>query len=50
MREFIAKQDLPEEAKTYLANLSPATYIGNAAQQAKNIKAELAQISATCPQ
>jgi adenylosuccinate lyase len=49
MREFIAKQDLPEAAKVYLANLSPATYIGNAAAQAKNIKAELASISETCP-
>lgn len=48
MREFIAKQDLPEEAKTYLANLSPATYIGNAAAQAKRIKAELANILASC--
>lgn len=48
MREFIAKQDLPEEAKAYLANLSPATYIGNAAAQAKRIKAELANILASC--
>lgn len=48
MREFIAKQDLPEEAKTYLSNLSPATYIGNAAAQAKRIKEELAKVSNCC--
>lgn len=48
MREFIAKQDLPEEAKAYLANLSPATYIGNAAAQAKRIKAELATVEESC--
>lgn len=48
MREFIAKQDLPEEAKAYLSNLSPASYIGNAATQAKRIKEELANIDASC--
>ncbi len=48
MREFIAKQDLPEDAKTYLANLTPATYIGNAAAQAKRIKEELANIASSC--
>lgn len=46
MREFIAKQDLPEAAKAYLSNLTPATYIGNAAEQAKRIKEELAQLKA----
>ena len=45
MREFIAKQDLPEEAKAYLSSLTPATYIGNAAEQAKRIKEELANIT-----
>lgn len=48
MREFIAKQDLPEEAKIYLSNLSPATYIGNAAAQAKRIKEELAKVTDCC--
>ncbi len=48
MREFIAKQNLPEEATAYLSNLSPATYIGNAAAQAKRIKEELANIDASC--
>lgn len=47
MREFIAKQDLPAEAKAYLSELSPATYIGNAAAQAKRIKEELAQVTQT---
>lgn len=48
MREFIAKQDLPEEAKAYLSNLSPASYIGNAATQAKRIKEELAKVTDCC--
>nr|MCH9741872.1 adenylosuccinate lyase [Pseudomonadota bacterium] len=49
MREFIAKQTLPVEAKAYLSNLTPATYIGNAVEQAKQIKSALAAISDTCP-
>jgi adenylosuccinate lyase len=48
MREFIAKQDLPEEAKAYLSNLTPATYTGNAADQAKRIKEELASVQGSC--
>ncbi len=48
MREFIAKQELPEEAKAYLSNLTPATYIGNAADQAKRIKEELASVKGSC--
>lgn len=48
MREFIAKQELPEEAKAYLSNLTPATYIGNAADQAKRIKKELASVEGSC--
>lgn len=48
MREFIAKQDLPEAAKAYLSNLTPATYIGNAAAQAKRIKEELASVEGSC--
>lgn len=39
MQNFIDGLDgLPEEAKEYLRTLTPATYIGNAAQQAKNIE------------
>lgn len=49
MRAFIAEQhDLPEAAKDYLSNLTPATYIGNAAAQAKRIKEELAKVASTC--
>lgn len=48
MREFIAKQDLPEAAKAYLSNLTPATYIGNAAAQAKRIREELARVEGSC--
>lgn len=48
MREFIAKQDLPEAAKAYLSNLTPATYIGNAAAQAKRIREELASVEGSC--
>jgi hypothetical protein len=49
MRTFIAEQhDLPEAAKDYLSNLTPATYIGNAAAQAKRIKEELAKVASTC--
>ena len=46
MRDFIAKQPLPEAAKTYLSNLTPATYIGNAAAQAKRIRETLAGLDA----
>lgn len=35
--EFIGKLDIPEEAKQALQQLTPATYIGNAADQARNI-------------
>lgn len=48
MREFIAKQNLPEAAKAYLSNLTPATYIGNAAAQAKRIREELASVEGSC--
>ena len=37
MSEFIQKLDIPEEAKAQLLELSPATYIGNAIEQAKAI-------------
>lgn len=39
MQNFVdGLEGLPEEAKDYLRNLTPATYIGNAAQQATNIE------------
>jgi adenylosuccinate lyase len=34
---FIDTLDIPEEAKTALKAVTPASYIGNAAQQAKDI-------------
>ncbi len=37
MRAFIEKLDIPETAKQQLLALTPASYIGNAAQQAKDI-------------
>ena len=37
MAEFIQKLEIPEEAKQQLLDLSPATYIGNAVEQAKAI-------------
>ncbi|WP_457676297.1 adenylosuccinate lyase [Thiolapillus sp.] len=37
MQAFIDSLDIPEEAKARLKALSPATYIGNAAEQAKMI-------------
>ncbi len=37
MAEFIQKLDIPEDAKQQLLELSPATYIGNAVEQAKAI-------------
>jgi adenylosuccinate lyase len=36
MQEFIDNLDMPEEAKTSLKALTPANYIGNAVEQAKN--------------
>ncbi|WP_029407482.1 adenylosuccinate lyase [Thiomicrorhabdus sp. Milos-T2] len=39
MQNFVdGLEGLPEEAKQYLRDLTPATYIGNAAQQAQNIE------------
>ena len=35
---------IPEAAKQELLHLTPATYIGNAAQQAKNIRKHLAAL------
>ncbi len=37
LKEFVATLDMPEAAKKELQALTPATYIGNAAEQAKNI-------------
>ncbi|MCU7800262.1 MAG: adenylosuccinate lyase [gamma proteobacterium symbiont of Lucinoma myriamae] len=37
LKEFVATLDMPEEAKQELQKLTPATYIGNAVDQAKNI-------------
>jgi len=37
MAEFIATLELPDEVKQQLLNLTPANYIGNAADQAKKI-------------
>ena len=37
MRQFIDRLEIPAEAKERLKNLSPATYTGNAAEQAANI-------------
>jgi adenylosuccinate lyase len=38
--------DLPEEAKASLRQMSPATYIGNAAAQAKDIKNKIEELYA----
>ncbi len=37
MREFVDQLELPESAKDELKAMTPANYIGNAVQQAKNI-------------
>ena len=37
LKQFVATLDMPDEAKKELQALTPATYIGNAAEQAKNI-------------
>jgi adenylosuccinate lyase len=38
LKEFIEQLDIPEHAQKSLLDLTPASYIGNAAQQAKAIK------------
>ena len=38
LKNFIEQLDIPEAARNELLNLTPATYTGNAEQQAKNIK------------
>lgn len=37
MQEFLHTLEIPDEARAELAQLTPANYIGNAAEQAKNI-------------
>jgi len=37
MAEFIQTLEVPQEAKTLLLEMSPATYIGNAVEQAKKV-------------
>ncbi|MBD3755181.1 MAG: adenylosuccinate lyase [Gammaproteobacteria bacterium] len=45
MQNFIdGLEGLPAEAKEYLRNLTPASYIGNAAQQAANIELALTML------
>ena len=45
MREFVAGVDgLPEHAKTELAQLTPATYTGNAGAQARLLRPELVKL------
>jgi adenylosuccinate lyase len=47
MQNFVDGLDgLPAEAKEYLRNLTPATYIGNAAQQAKQIELAITMLKA----
>ncbi len=38
MQQFVATLDIPEHARQQLMQLTPASYIGNAAEQARNIK------------
>ncbi|MDG4813436.1 adenylosuccinate lyase [Hydrogenovibrio sp. 3SP14C1] len=44
MQEFVDTLDLPEEAKQSLKEMTPASYIGNAAQQAQNIELALTML------
>jgi len=37
MSDFIDTLDIPQEAKNHLLEMTPANYIGNAVEQAKNI-------------
>ena len=41
MQNFLETLDIPDEAKAHLAKMTPASYIGNAVQQAKQIKERL---------
>ena len=44
MRAFVETLDIPDESKERLMELTPATYIGNAVAQAKDIRAQIAKI------
>jgi len=47
MQNFVDGLDgLPDDAKAYLRNLTPATYIGNAAQQATQIELAITMLKA----
>ncbi len=47
MQNFVdSLEGLPADAKEYLRNLTPATYIGNAAQQAQNIELAITMLKA----
>jgi hypothetical protein len=39
--EFTAKLDIPQEAKAALLELTPASYVGNAALQARHLQQNL---------
>lgn len=48
MQEFVAGiEGLPEEAKEALAGMTPGTYVGNAAAQARSLRAHLDKLSST---
>jgi adenylosuccinate lyase len=38
MRDFIATLEIPDAAKQSLLDMTPATYIGNAVEQARAIR------------
>ena len=38
LREFVATLDIPEHAKQELLTMTPGSYVGNAAEQARDIK------------
>ncbi|KUJ75201.1 adenylosuccinate lyase [Thiomicrospira sp. XS5] len=44
MQDFVDTLELPEEAKQMLKEMTPASYIGNAAQQAQNIELALTML------
>lgn len=44
MREFVGKLDIPEDSKQRLMDMTPATYIGNAVEQANDILAQIKAI------
>ncbi len=44
MQEFIQGLELPSEAKEVLLMLTPATYVGNAQQQALALREHLAHL------